>query len=333
MGTKVVSQDKPRPAPGFAGRMGRVMDDRRGVTFQALRSENLLNRLTGDTMPFGFTVNPFRGCEVGCRYCYARPTHEYLGHGDPREFEERIYVKEAGAERLLSGLIRARDTGQEIAIGTATDPYQPAEGRFKVTRGVLEVMARVPGLRVGLTTKSTGVLRDRELLGRIARASDLWVNVSLISLDGALLRQIEPRAPRPDLRLDAIRTLSGDGIRTRLFLMPVLPMLTDGEAGLRELLAAALAAGAREAISQALFLRTETTRRFFLEFVGREFPWALARYRALFPCPGNAPRAYREEIERRVARLAAEVGFPSRTREERVRAEAPARPRQLSLAW
>ncbi|HSL50234.1 MAG TPA: radical SAM protein [Candidatus Deferrimicrobiaceae bacterium] len=325
--------DSPRPAPGFVARIGGVVDDRRGVTFRALRSENLLNRLTGDAMPFGFTVNPFRGCELGCRYCYARSTHEYLGHGDPREFEERIYVKEAGAPRLLSGLLRARDTGQEIAIGTATDPYQPAEGRFRVTRGVLEVMARVPGLRVGLTTKSTGILRDQDLLARIARASDLWVNVSLISLDGPLLRQIEPRAPRPDLRLEAVRSLSAAGIRARLFLMPVLPGLTDGEAGLRELLAAALAAGAREAIAQPLFLRTELTWRFFLEFVGREFPWALARYRTLYPAPGNAPRAYREEIERRVTRLAAEVGFPARTREERVRAEAPARPRQLSLVW
>jgi len=191
----------------------------------------------------------------------------------------------------------------------------------------------VPGLRIGLTTKSTGVLRDRELLSRIARSSDLSVNISLISLDASLLRQIEPRAPRPDLRLEAMRALSADGVRARLFLMPVLPMLTDGDASLRQLLAAALAAGAREAISQALFLRTEMTWRFFLDFVAREFPWALPRYRAFYPTPGNAPRGYRETIERRVARLAAEVGFPARTRDERVRAEAPARPRQLSLVW
>jgi DNA repair photolyase len=325
--------DNPRPAPGFVTRLGDVVDSRRGVTFQALRSENLLNRLTGESMPFGWTVNPFRGCELGCRYCYARPTHEYLGHGEPEEFEERIYVKEAGATRLLRGLLRARDAGQEIAIGTATDPYQPAEARFAVTRGVLETMARVPGLRIGLTTKSPGVLRDRALLARIARSSDLRVNVSLISLDAALLRQIEPRAPRPDLRLEAVRALTADGVRARLFLMPVLPLLTDGEAGLRELLAAARAAGAHEAIAQALFLRTEMTWRFFLDFVAREFPWALPRYRALYPEPGNSPRAYREDIERRVARLAAEVGFPVRSREDRVRAEAPARPRQLSLVW
>ena len=323
----------PRPAPGFAKRFGGVVDNRRGVTIQTLRSENLLNRLTGESMPFGWTVNPFRGCELGCRYCYARSTHEYLGHGDPQEFEERIYVKDVGAARLLRGLIRAREAGQEIAIGTATDPYQPAEARFGVTRRVLETMAQVPGLRIGLTTKSTGILRDREILSRIARSSDLWVNVSLISLDSALLRQIEPRAPRPDLRLEAMRALCADGVPARLFLMPVLPMLTDGDAGLRELLAAALAAGGREAISQVLFLRTEMTWRFFLEFVEREFPWALARYRALYPAPGNAPRAYREEIDRRVARLAADVGFPTRTRYDRARAEAPARPRQLSLVW
>ncbi|HEY7249213.1 MAG TPA: radical SAM protein [Methylomirabilota bacterium] len=321
------------PAPGFVKRLGDVVDRRRGVLFQQLDSDNLVNRLTGDAMPFGWTVNPFRGCEVGCRYCYARPTHEFLGHGDPEEFEERIYVKQAGDAKLQASLLRARASGREIAIGTATDPYQPAEGRFAVTRRVLEAMAQVPGLRIGITTKSTGILRDRDVLGRIARASDLWVNLSLISLDADLLRQIEPRAPRPDLRLHAMRALSSDGIRTRLFLMPVLPLLTDGAAGLRELLAAALAAGAREAISQALFLRTEMTWRFFLEFVREEFPWAERRYRALYPRPGNAPAAYREEIARRVSRLSAEVGFPSRTREERVRAEAPARPRQLALSW
>jgi DNA repair photolyase len=321
------------PAPGFVGRFGDIVDRRRGAEFQELRSENLLNRLSGTAMPFGWTVNPFRGCEVGCRYCYARSTHEYLGHADPSEFEERIYVKRAGSGKLAASLLRARETGQEIAIGTATDPYQPAEGRFAVTRSVLEAMGRVPGLRVGVTTKSTGILRDRDILERLARSADLWVNVSLISLDADLLRQIEPRAPRPDLRLDAVRVLAAAGIRTRLFLMPVLPLLTDGEAGLRELLAAALAAGAREVISQPLFLRTEMTWRFFLDFVGAEFPWTLPRYRQLYPRPGNAPVAYREEIERRVSRLAAQVGFPARTREERVRAEAPARPRQLAIEW
>src|SRR5215475_14094334 len=110
---------------GLEGRMGEVVDARRGVEFQELKSESLVNRLTGSNMPFGWTVNPFRGCEMGCRYCYARATHEYLGHCDPVDFEERIYVKTADAGRLIRDLKRARDSGKEVAIGAATDPYQP----------------------------------------------------------------------------------------------------------------------------------------------------------------------------------------------------------------
>lgn len=292
-----------------------------------------MNRLTGIAMPFGWTINPFRGCEFGCRYCYARPTHEYLGHCDPEDFEHHVYVKRDEGDRLIPELKRARDSGQAIAIGAATDPYQPAESRFEITRGVLEAIARVPGLRVGITTKSTAITRDVELLQRIARDSHLWVNFSVISLDADLLRLIEPRAPRPDLRLNALRTLALAGIRTRVLLMPVLPLINDGEPALRELLAAARAAGAEEVISQPLFLRAESTRRFFLDFIGREFPWALPRYREMYPEPGNAPRAYRESIERRVERLAREAGFEARSREERGRDEAPARSRQLSLTW
>jgi DNA repair photolyase len=260
-------------------------------------------------MPFGWTVNPFRGCEVGCRYCYARPTHEYLGHTDPLDFEERIYVKTTDMNRLLRDLKRARDSGQEVAIGAATDPYQPAESRFRITRRVLEVMVRVPGLRVGITTKCTGLVRDIDLLRELASGSDLRVNISLISLDHALLRLIEPRAPRPDLRLRAMRAVAEAGIRTRIFVMPVLPLITDGEAGLRALLIAAREAGADEAIAQALFLRTPTARDFFLDFLRREFPWALPRYLELFPRPGSAPPEVREGIERRVAALAREAGF------------------------
>lgn len=321
------------PGPGFLKRIGAVVDVRRGSAFHELRSDSLLNRLTGSAMPFGWTVNPYRGCEVGCRYCYARPTHEYLGHTDPMDFEERIYVKTADMSRLFRDLKRARDGGREVAIGTATDPYQPAESRFQMTRRVLETMVRVPGLRVGITTKCTGLMRDIDLLRELASGSDLRVNVSLISLDDALLRLIEPRAPRPDLRLRAMRAVADAGIRTRIFVMPVLPLITDGEAGLRALLVAARAAGAEEAIAQALFLRTPTARDFFLDFVRREFPWALPRYLDLFPRPGSAPPAVRDGIERLVESLATEAGFTARSRDARVRAEAPARPLQLSLVW
>jgi DNA repair photolyase len=321
------------PAPGFVKRIGEVVDQRRGAEFQILRSKSLMNRLTGATMPFGWTVNPFRGCEFGCRYCYARPTHEYLGHAEPEEFEERIYVKQAETSRLSADLARARDSGQEVAIGTATDPYQPAETRFRVTRAVLEAMRGVPGLRIGITTKSASITRDLDLLREISRVSELHVNFSVISLDADLVRLIEPRAPRPDLRLRAMRILADAGVPTRLFIMPVLPLITDGEAGLRALLSAARAHGAGEAICQALFLRTPMTWGFFLRFIEQEFPWALPRYRELYPRPDSAPREYRDAVERRVESLAREVGFTARSRDERVRDEAPARPRQLSLVW
>ncbi len=321
------------PAPGFVRRIGSIIDRRRGVEFQELNSRSLMNRLTGAGMPFGWTVNPFRGCEFGCRYCYARPTHEYLGHPDPEEFEDRIYVKRGGTAELMADLKRARDSGQEVAIGTATDPYQPAEARFEITRVLLEVMLGVPGLRLGITTKSTAVTRDLDLLRELARHSDLHVNFSLISLDADLLRVIEPRAPRADLRLRAMRVLADAGVPTRVFIMPVLPLITDGQAGLRALLGAARLAGAREAICQALHLRTPMTWDFFLRFIQEEFPWALPRYRELYPRPGSAPREYREAVERRVEQLARAVGFHARSRDERVRDEAPPRSRQLSLVW
>ena len=138
-------------------RIGPIVDMRRGAEFQELSTRSLMNRLTGAAMPFGWTVNPFRGCEFGCRYCYARPTHEYLGHADPEEFEDRIYVKRAEGDRLIADLKRARDSGQEIAIGAATDPYQPAESAVRDHAQRARSHRPRAGLRVGITTKSTAV--------------------------------------------------------------------------------------------------------------------------------------------------------------------------------
>jgi DNA repair photolyase len=320
------------PAPGFVKRIGSIVDQRRSVEFRPLETEELVNRLKDPRMPFGWTVNPFRGCEFGCRYCYARPTHGYLGHADPVEFENRIYVKQADPAKLTARLKRARESGEEVAIGAATDPYQPAEARFEITRRVLEVIVRLPGLRVGITTKSAVIARDLDLLAAIAATSDLIVNVSLASLNATLLRRIEPRAPRPDLRLDAMAKLVAAGVPARLFAMPVLPFLTDSGHGLRMLFTAAREAGAREAIWNVLFLRGET-HGFFLGFIEREFPKLLPRYRALYGGGSAATAAYRDRIERLAARASLDAGFPGRSRTDRMAAERPARPRQLLLEW
>jgi DNA repair photolyase len=320
------------PAPGFVNRIGAVVDERRSVEFRSLASAELLNRLTDARMPFGWTVNPYRGCEYGCRYCYARPTHGYLGHGDPDEFEHRIYIKRADDGRLVARLRKARASGEEVAVGTVTDPYQPAEGRFGVTRSVLEAIRRVPGLRVGVTTKSPAITRDLGLLREIAATSELMVNVSIASMDAPLLRRIEPRAPRPDLRLEAMATLTAADVPTRLFAMPVLPFLTDGEAELGALFHAAREAGAREAIWNVLFLRGET-HAFFLDFIGKEFPHLLARYRDLYAGGASAESAYRARIGQMASLLALEAKFPGRSRDDRIAAERPARSLQLELAW
>ena len=316
-------------SPGMAERLGVTIDERRGVEYHQLRSKDLLNKFNGRPMPFGWTVNPYRGCEMACRYCFARYTHEFLGLNDRAAFERTIYVKDADPGRLVAELRRARRSGQIVAIGTATDPYQPAEGRFEVTRRVLEAARAVPGLQLSITTKSTLVARDAGLLREIAAASDVTVNLSITTVDAALARRLEPRAPRPDLRFAAMKALAGAGVAARLFIMPILPRLTDDETSVRALLVAARDAGAIGAESNVLFLRPGT-REVFMEFLAIDFPGLVSEYERLYRGSAYAPAGYVREIERLVGRLADEVGLSSRRRADRPDQQSP---RQLSLVW
>ena len=318
------------PAPGMRDRMGPTFDERRGVEYRQLRAASLVNRLNARPVPFGWTANPYRGCEMACRYCFARYTHEFLGHNESEAFERRIYVKLTDPGSLVVELKRARRSGLLVALGTATDPYQPAEARFEVTRRLLEEAVKVPGVRLSITTKSTLVRRDLVLLQEIAARSEIWVNFSITTLDGALARRLEPRAPRPDLRFEAMRALAAGGILTRLFIMPVLPRLTDGETNLRALLVSAREAGAQIAESNVLFLRPGTRETFF-EFLRAEFPELVPEYERLYAGSAYARRDYVGEVEARVRRLSAEVGFTARRRDERP-VDTPS-PRQLALVW
>src|ERR1700690_1286063 len=174
---------------------------KRGTEYFLLPVKSILNQCNSERVPFRWTVNPYRGCEFGCRYCYARYTHEYM-ELDGAEFETKIYVKQnagALAERDLSS---EKIWGEHIAIGTATDPYQPAEREFGATRAILEKMAEREGLSLSITTKSNQVMRDIDLLQRIAARSALTVNLSITTLKTRLARILEPRAPKPDLRLE-----------------------------------------------------------------------------------------------------------------------------------
>jgi len=244
-------------------------------------------------MPFSWTVNPYRGCEIGCTYCYARYTHTYLGMEAPEAFEREIFVKVGAGSSVPRGLQPEHFAGAQIAIGTATDPYQPAERRYRVTRGILQKLAAFSGLNVSLTTKSPLVLDDLDLLARMARRSRLTVNVSLISLDPDLIRLLEPKGATPKARLDAIRRLSGAGIRTGLFLMPVIPGINDDRKGLKALEAAARRAGAAFVLSQKMQLRPATWP-VFAGMLREHFPRLAASFEATArrrfgPGPGLPP--------------------------------------------
>jgi DNA repair photolyase len=280
-------------------------------------------------MPFGWTVNPYRGCEMGCRYCFARYTHEFLGLSEPEAFERKIYVKQTDRHHLVTEFRRARRSGQVVALGTATDPYQPAEGTFEVTRRVLEAAREVPGLQLSITTKSTLVARDATLLREISAASEVTVNLSITTVDTALARRLEPRAPRPDLRFAAMKALAADGVAARLFVMPILPHLTDDEANLRSLLVSARDAGAVGAESNVLFLKPGT-REVFFQFLAIDFPRLVPAYARLYGESAYASPDYVRATEARVRRLADEVGFSARRRADRPDQRAP---RQLSLIW
>jgi DNA repair photolyase len=296
------------------------------VTFSPLETSSILNRCDSPQMPFVWTVNPYRGCEFACTYCYARYTHEFLGD-DARSFETDIYVKQHVAAALRRDLARRVEPGEAIAIGTATDPYQPAERRYGTTRALLEVFAQQRGHVLSVTTKSSLIRRDRELLADVGRHNDLVVNFSLTSLDAMLARRLEPRAPTPARRLQTMRLLRDAGIEIGLFLMPILPGITDDRATLDGVISAAGGAGAGFVASNVLFLR-QPTREIFFDHVRQHHADQLPAYQRAYAGSGYLSAAYRNELGARVRAMARRHGLAS----GRPQAVQRCRPAQLALA-
>lgn len=288
---------------------------------------SVLNRCDSERVPFEWTINPYRGCEFACGYCYARYTHEYL-ELDGADFERKIFVKQNAGPLLARDLsakygARALRSGQafpeHIAIGTATDPYQPAEEEFGATSACLKELARREGLSVSITTKSHQIVRDLDLLKKIAERSKLLINLTVTTMRVRLARLLEPRAPRPDLRLAAVATLVKAGLAAGVLAMPILPGLTDAEEELEVLARAAREAGALWLLGDVLFLMPSAQKQ-FLPFVKEKFPKLAARYRDWYERKGYAPEAYREEISARLARLRRKYGLGAQPREEQERA-------------
>jgi DNA repair photolyase len=304
-------------------------DAKRGVEYFLLPAKSIVNRCESRRVPFPWSVNPYRGCEFGCQYCYARYTHEYmeLAGGD---FENKIFVKQNPGPLAARDLLSRGLRGEHIAIGSATDPYQPAEKEFGATRAILEEMARLDGLSVSITTKSNLVLRDTELLKRIAQRSNISVNMTVTTPRAALARLLEPRAPRPDLRLAAVRELRRAGIETGVFAMPVLPGITDGEEDLDTLAREASRAGARWFGASVLFLMP-ASREQFLPFLRRKFPQLVRRYREFYG--GNRaypPGEYRRQIGQLVDTLRRKYDLKKRLPEAGTKGAPPL---QLSMDW
>jgi DNA repair photolyase len=322
----------PGPAPERVGiarlaLSSPLADAKRGTEYFLLPAKSILNHCDSKRVPFSWTVNPYRGCEFGCQYCYARYTHEYM-ELDAHDFEKKIYVKQDSGPLARRDLGMERVRGEHIAIGTATDPYQPAEREFGATRAILEEMAARKGLSISITTKSDQVLRDIDLLQRISAHSGVSVNLSITTLRPRLARILEPRAPRPDLRMRAVQELRRAGIAAGVFAMPVLPGITDREEDLDALARAARDAGAQWFAASVLFLMP-SSREQFLPFLDAKFPRLAKRYREWFSRAAYAPEAYRQEISERVRALRKKYGLG-------VRPLDPGRPpelvRQLSLS-
>jgi DNA repair photolyase len=284
-----------------------LLEAKRVVEYFDIPAKSILNR-TKPSMPFRWTINPYRGCEFGCKYCYARYTHEFMEMA-AEEFEDKIYAKQSAAHLLRQELARI-DRKDSIAIGTATDPYQPAERRFGRTRSILEVFANQRRWHLGIITKSDLIVRDIELLKQIARANVLSVHITITTLNPDLARLLEPRAPRPDLRLDAVRKLSEAGIMVGVNPNPIMPGITDGERSLDRLAKAVKDAGAVAFGGGPLFLMPSAQKVFF-PFLEKEFPQLVERYRELYAKSAYLGKDYKDELAAKVRRIRDRYGLVS----------------------
>src|SRR5579875_3629139 len=303
-------------------------DDGHLIEFRAMRAKSLLNRsVSKRNLSLDWSINPYRGCEFGCKYCYARYTHEFLqpakvveipkGRFDGPEqpwakaFEREIYLKENAAWLLEQELGRI-DPQEEVALGTATDPYQPIERRAGLTRSILEVFTRRSGHRLGIITKSNLITRDIDLLQRIAERHTLVVHLTITTTNAALARKLEPRAPRPDLRFAAVRKLRDAGITTGILCSPLLPGINDSQAALDRVGKAASAARASFLAAHSLFLKS-CSRPTWLSFVREHFPHLAGDYDRRFASADFVDGAYRRRMADLLQRICKRHGLAPRS--------------------
>jgi DNA repair photolyase len=306
-------------------------DDGHLIEFRALEVRSILNKsVSKRRLSLAYSINPYRGCEFGCKYCYARYTHEFMApksavngeelpngltspaidFRDPTSFERLIFLKQ-NAAWLLEQELKKIDPRLEIALGTATDPYQPIERRARITRSLLEVFARKAGYRLGIVTKSRLIERDIDLLVEISRRNTLVVHVTITTPDAKLARMLEPRAPRPDLRFQAVKRMREAGIVAGVFGSPLLPGITDNQKALDGLARRASAVGASFFSAHPLFLKP-CSRPTYLSFVREHFPSLQAGYAKRFANADFASRSYSAKLSEMVGLACRRYGLRQR---------------------
>jgi DNA repair photolyase len=291
---------------------GEAVDEGHNVEYITLENRSVLTRCNSPRMPFTWMINPYRGCEFACKYCYARYTHEFMEMREGVDFERKIFVKQHAAWLLRQELKKVR-ASESIAIGTATDPYQPAERRFGVTRALLEEMALHSGLEIGLVTKSRLIVRDLPVLKKIAENNKLSICVTVTTLKADLARVLEPRAPRPDLRLEAVRMLVDSGLRAGVNCAPVLPGITDSPADMERLVKAASRAGAAFVWANPLFLKP-CAEKVFMPFLQEKFPHLVPVYKARYGAQAYLPEEYGQKISALIKKYCEKYGIHAERR-------------------
>lgn len=302
------------------------------VEFRALPVRSILNKtISRRGLPFARSINPYRGCVFGCQYCYARYTHEFMELRDPKSFEQRIFLKQ-NAAWLLQQELRTLQPGESIAIGTATDPYQPVERHARITRSLLEVLAQQRGLRLGIVTKSTLILRDIDWLQQIAAHNSLTLNLTITTMDTQLARILEPQAPRPDLRMEAVRKLRAAGLTVGVLCCPLLPGITDTQPALDSVARAAKAADALFLHASALFLKP-CSKPVFEAFIAENFPHLLGQYQQRFADRAFVTPAYRRRLQDLLQAVRKKYGWTRNFDSRAVSAEPAPASGQMELAF
>jgi DNA repair photolyase len=275
----------------------------RGIEFIEVEAKSIINHVPGSYLPFNWTINPYRGCSHACTYCFARATHTYMDMDAGRDFETKIVVKVNAPDRLRRELRAKRWKGDHIAMGTATDPYQRAEGRYKLMPRIIEALAEVAN-PFSILTKGTLILRDFDLLVDAARRCEISTAFSIATLDETVWRRSEPGTPHPCKRMEAVAKLNEAGIPCGVMVAPVLPGISDSPDQLRAVVSAALDAGATHVSPILLHLRPGV-KEVYMRWLQDNYPELVQRHRSMYSKNAYAAQEDRNALGDQVRDLVA----------------------------